>query len=81
MALLSRGRRDDFYRQAGLHTSTQKELTRRKKYQLLITAFPGKVALPLPKKGMTDAFFQKCQQFWQEHAFLEMDDKDKRITS
>ncbi len=52
-----------------------------KKYQLLITAFPGKVALPLPKKGMTDAFFQKCQQFWQEHAFLEMDDKDKRITS
>jgi hypothetical protein len=43
-----------------------------KNYQLLITAFPGIVGLPLPKKKMTELFYEQCKQFWQEHAFIEL---------
>jgi hypothetical protein len=43
-----------------------------KNYQLLITAFPGAVGLPLPKKKMTEIFYEQCKQFWQEHAFIEL---------
>ncbi len=43
-----------------------------KNYQLLITAFPGYGVLPVPNKGMSAPFFQECELFWQNHAFLEL---------
>ena len=43
-----------------------------KNYHLLITAFPGTKAFPVPNSKMTDMVFQDCTQFWENHVFLEI---------
>jgi hypothetical protein len=43
-----------------------------KNYHLLITAFPGTKAFPVPNSKMTDMVFQACTQFWENHVFLEL---------
>jgi hypothetical protein len=43
-----------------------------KNYHLLITAFPGTKAFPVPQSNMSDLVFQACTQFWENHVFLEL---------
>jgi hypothetical protein len=43
-----------------------------KSYQLLITAFPGTGALPIPHTKMKDADFKASTHFWENHVFLEL---------
>ena len=43
-----------------------------KNYQLLITAFPGTGALPIPHTKMKEADFKASSHFWENHAFLEL---------
>lgn len=43
-----------------------------KNYLLLITAFPGNWALPIPSARMRQADLEASLQFWEEHIFLEL---------
>ncbi len=41
-------------------------------YHLLITAFPGTRAYPMPNSNMPELFFKACTNFWDNHVFLEL---------
>lgn len=43
-----------------------------KNYHLLITAFPGTMALPVPNIQMKEADLKASTQFWENHVFLEL---------
>jgi len=37
---------------------------------ILITAFPGTLALPVPNKSMNKIVYNKCKLFWDQHVIL-----------
>lgn len=37
---------------------------------ILITAFPGTFALPIPDKSMNKIVYKKCKLFWDQHVML-----------
>lgn len=38
--------------------------------QMLITAFPGSAAMPIPEPSMKEELFNACRDFWDRHLFL-----------
>jgi hypothetical protein len=40
--------------------------------RLLISAFPGSAAMPLPNNKMPEEMYRACVAFWAEHVFLKL---------
>lgn len=43
-----------------------------KNYNLLITAFPGATAMPVPKRSMSKSEWELSSKYWEQHCFLEL---------
>jgi hypothetical protein len=41
-------------------------------YNLLITAFPGTITMPVPKKDMNKIDWELSSKYWEQHCFLEL---------